>query len=93
MELNLILAFIFLASKTFRPPSAILYAASTNTIPYFTFWQRLNLILPESSYRLRPVNVPFKPKWLHDTVKLLDVAQVTADGDKYLAIVTVDLGL
>lgn len=93
LELNLILVFIYVASSHYRPASAILYAASSSRVPYLTFWSKVNLILPESSYRLRPINVPSKPKWLRDTIKLLGLQASQGSPDRYMAIVIVDLGL
>ena len=45
----------------------ILKAAQTDSIGYLTLYRKYPT-LAKANYLLRPINVPFKNKWLRDTV-------------------------
>jgi hypothetical protein len=67
LELNLILVFIYMASNSYGIlEKDVLLAAQSNTIGYLTEYRK-HLGLHKANYLLRPINVPFKNKWLRDT--------------------------
>eukprot|EP00347_Sterkiella_histriomuscorum_P010411 403376406 len=68
LELNLMLAFIYMASRKYQIlEKDILQAAQQNMIGYITEYKN-HLHLRKADFLLRPINVPFKNKWLRDTV-------------------------
>ena len=72
LELNLILVFMFMASKEFGIlEKDILISASHNDFGYLTFYRKFQQDLKKAEQYLRPVNVPFKNKFLRDTEQLL----------------------
>lgn len=68
LELNLILVFIYMASRSFGIlEKDVLYAAQSDQMGYLTLY-REHSHLKKAHYLLRPINVPFKNKWLRDRV-------------------------
>ncbi|CDW89905.1 UNKNOWN [Stylonychia lemnae] len=66
LELNLILAFIYMASRQYGIlEGEVLKAAQNNTIGYLTAFKK-HRHLAKANYLLRPINVPFRNKWLRD---------------------------
>ena len=58
LELNLILAFVFMASRKFGIlEKDVLLAARDDTIGYLTEYKRY-ADLRQAHYKLRPINVP-----------------------------------
>jgi hypothetical protein len=71
LELNLILYFIYISGLKYGiSESDVLRAAQSNSFGYLTQFHAYTF-LKKSWYLLRPINVPFKNKWLRDTVSQL----------------------
>ena len=71
LELNLILVFIFMASRKFGVlEKDVLISAQKDQIGYLTEYKNYSH-LKKANYLLRPINVPFKNKWLRDTTQNL----------------------
>ena len=71
-ELNLILVFIYMAGLPYGIlEKDVLRAAQSNTIGYLTEYKN-HLNLSKAQYILRPINVPFKNKWLRDSAEDLN---------------------
>lgn len=67
LELNLMLAFVFMASRKLGVlEKDVLLAARNDTIGYLTEYKRYEH-LKQAHYKLRPINVPSKNKWLRET--------------------------
>jgi hypothetical protein len=61
------LVFIYMASRKFGIlEKDVLAAAHNNSIKYLTLYKNYGT-LRKAHYLLRPINVPFKNKWLRDT--------------------------
>ncbi len=71
LELNLILVFVYMAGRSYGIlEKDILQAAQTDQIGYLTLYRNYPK-LAKANYLLRPINVPFKNKWLRDTASTL----------------------
>lgn len=76
LELNLILYFLYVAGLKYGVSEFdVLRGAQQNTFGYLTEFQHYTC-LKKCWYQLRPINVPFKNKWLRDTTVSLS-PQVT----------------
>jgi len=65
------LVFIYMASRSFGVLERdVLLAAKNNSIGYLTEYQNYSH-LKGAHYKLRPINVPTKNKWLRDTARNL----------------------
>ena len=70
----MILVFIYMASRSYGIlEKDVLKAAQTNSIEYLTLYKEYSH-LKHAHYLLRPINVPFKNKWLRDTTS--DLAKI-----------------
>jgi len=66
LELNLILYFLYTSALPFGSSEFdILEGAQSDTFGYLSGYQNY-AFLRKSWYLLRPINVPFKNKWLRD---------------------------
>ena len=99
LEPNLILCFIYLAGRQLGVTEAdVLHAAQRDTFGYLSSWTDFSLLLKKAHWALRPVNVPFKPKWLRETASSLQLVRDDEDeglpsADMMLAKQLYDLGL
>ncbi|TNV74091.1 hypothetical protein FGO68_gene13547 [Halteria grandinella] len=96
-DFNLILAFIYMASRGLGIlEKDVLLAAQNDSFGYLTAY-REHLDLKKATYALRPVNVPFKNKWLRDTVAKLHLKDGISIGQcdlqKLIYRITSDLDL
>lgn len=69
LELNLMLTFLYLAALNQGLPvleKDLLVGAQTDSFGYLTAYKHFPT---KKHYLLRPVNVPFKNKWLRDSLK------------------------
>jgi hypothetical protein len=73
LELNLILCFLSASSPVPIPDNEILQGAQNDSFGYLTNYQEFTF-LDKAWYLLRPINVPFKNKWLRDTKSSLKLA-------------------
>ena len=74
LELNLILVFIQASTPIPIPESEILRHAQCDSFGYLTGYQEYTF-LEKAWYLLRPINVPFKNKWIRDTMSSLKLNQ------------------
>lgn len=70
LELNLILVFIFASSPVPVSEGELLRATQANLFGYLTRFKDYSF-LKKSWHLLRPINIPFKTKWIHDTMQSL----------------------
>jgi len=70
LELNLILVFIFASCPVPLNEGDLLRATQSNQFGYLTMFKDYSF-LRKSWHLLRPINVPFKTKWLADTLDLM----------------------
>lgn len=65
------LVFLYMAGMSYGIlEKDILLAAQTDSIGYLTLYRNYH-DLAKANYLLRPINVPFKNKWLRDTASTL----------------------